>query len=310
MGTWAGVSIGSNSIRLLVANTAPGEAPVPLVREEQVARLASQITRQGRLSDDAISNVVSVVWRYQRAARRHGAELTRVVGTAAVRQAANRAALSARLEQVVGLPLELLSGEEEAAAGYRAVAATYARPERVLGTCDLGGGSTELTTTRGVRPAPDSALSLPIGGRTLMHRYGLHLAAPDATWTATATDLQGLVGDPARALRPRPNFAVVLGGAGEVLVHMRLQGNSMRLARSSPVEGATVPRPWLESAAERLRRLDTAGRAAIPGIPPDRADIISAGAAILLAVMRAWDLPDLTITERNILDGLIPADTP
>ena len=88
MGKWAGVSIGSNSIRLLVANTAPGEAPVPLVREEQVVRLASQITRQGRLSDDAISNVVSVVWRYQRAARRHGAELQRVVGTAAMRQAA------------------------------------------------------------------------------------------------------------------------------------------------------------------------------------------------------------------------------
>ena len=308
MGKWAGVSIGSNSIRLLIANTAPGEAPVPLVREEQVVRLASQVTRQGRLSDDAISNVVSVVWRYQRAARRHGAELNRVVGTAAVRQAANRAALSARLEQVVGLPLEILSGEEEAAAGYRAVAATYARPERVLGTCDIGGASTELTITRGVLPAPDSALSLPIGGRTLMHRFGLHLAAPDTTWTATAQDLQGLVGDPARAVRPRPDFAVVLGGAGEVLVHMRLQSTSMRLARSGPVEGSTIPRAWLDSAADRLRRLDTAGRAAIPGIAPDHADIISAGAAILLTLLRAWDLGEITITERNILDGLIPAD--
>jgi exopolyphosphatase/guanosine-5'-triphosphate,3'-diphosphate pyrophosphatase len=308
MGKWAGVSIGSNSIRLLVANTAPGEAPVPLVREEQVVRLASQVTRQGRLSDDAISNVVSVVWRYQRAARRHGAELDRIVGTAAVRQAANRAVLSARLEQVVNLPLEILSGEEEAAAGYQAVAATYARPERVLGTCDIGGSSTELTATAGVRLAPDTALSLPIGGRTLMHRYGLHLAAPDTTWTATALDLQGAVGDPARAMRPRPDFAVVLGGAGEVLVQMRLQGTSLRLARSGPVEGATMPRAWLESAADRLRRLDTAGRAAIPGIASERADIISAGSAILLAVIRAWDLAELTVTERNILDGLIPAD--
>ncbi len=310
MGKWAGVSVGSNSIRLLVANIAPGEAPVPLVREEQVVRLASQITRHGRLSEEAVSNVVSVVWRYQRAARRHGAELNRVVGTAAVRGAANHAALSARLEQVVNLPLEILSGEEEATAGYQAVAATYARPERVLGTCDIGGASTELTTTGGVRPAPDSALSLPIGGRTLMHRFGLHLAAPDPTWTATMSDLQGLVGDPARAVRPRANFAVVLGGAGEVLVHMRLQGTSLRLARSGPVEGATIPRPWLESAADRLRHLDTAGRATLPGIPPDRADIISAGAAILLTIIRAWDLAEITVTERNILDGLIPAATP
>src|SRR4051812_27669807 len=107
MGKWAGVSIGSNSIRLLVANVTPGEAPVPLLREEQVVRLASGITLHNRLSEDAITNVASVVWRFQRAARRYGAEVDRIVGTAVLRQASNRAALSTRLEQTVGLPLQV-----------------------------------------------------------------------------------------------------------------------------------------------------------------------------------------------------------
>src|SRR4051812_49091534 len=104
MGKWAGVSIGSNSIRLLVANVTPGEAPVPLLREEQVVRLAGSIARQNRLSEDAITNIASVVWRFQRAARRYGAELDSIVGTAALRQATNRALLSTRLEQTVGMP--------------------------------------------------------------------------------------------------------------------------------------------------------------------------------------------------------------
>src|SRR5437773_12533886 len=97
MGKWAGVSIGSNSIRLLVAETMPGEPPVPLFREVQVVRLASSLALHGRLTDDALTNVVSVVWRYQRAARRHGVELGLLVGTAVVRAAGNRAALVARL---------------------------------------------------------------------------------------------------------------------------------------------------------------------------------------------------------------------
>jgi exopolyphosphatase/guanosine-5'-triphosphate,3'-diphosphate pyrophosphatase len=306
MGKWAGVSIGSNSIRLLVANVAPGEAPVPLLREEQVARLASSVARQGRLTEDAITNIASVVWRFQRAARRYGAELDLIVGTAAVRQAGNRALLSTRLQQTVGLPLQVLSGEEEATAGYRAVAATYARPERVLGTVDIGGGSTELTATRGVHGAPDAVLSLPVGGRTLMHRFGLHLAAPDATWAAVGADLEYAVGQPARAQRPRPTFAVILGGAGDVLAHMRLQANAQRLARGTPIEGAGFSRAWLETAADQLRRMDAEERPQVPGVPPDRADIIAAGAAILLAILQAWDLSEILVTERNILDGLVP----
>jgi exopolyphosphatase/guanosine-5'-triphosphate,3'-diphosphate pyrophosphatase len=306
MGKWAGVSIGSNSIRLLVANVAPGEAPVPLLREEQVVRLASGIALHGRLTDDAITNIASVVWRYQRAARRYGAELDLVAGTAAIRQAANRATLNTRLHQTIGVGLQVLSGEEEATAGYHAVAGTYARAERVLGTLDIGGGSTELTATAGIRPTPDTTLSLPLGGRTLMQRFGLHLAAPDATWAAVGADLEYLVGQPTQALRPRPTFAVVLGGAGDVLAHLRLQSSPQRLARGTPIEGASFSRAWLETAADQLRRLDAEERGEVPGVPPDRADIISAGAAILHTVLGAWDLDEVAVTERNILDGLIP----
>ena len=246
----------------------------------------------------------SVVWRFHRAARRYGAEVDRIVGTAVLRLAGNRAALSTRLEQTVGLPLQVLSGEEEATAGFRAVGAIYARPERVLGTIDIGGGSTELTATSGVRLLPDAVLSVPVGGRTLLHRFGLHLATPDATWAATTADLAYTVGQPAAALRPRPTFGVILGGAGDVLAHMRLQAHAQRLARGTPIEGAGFSRPWLETAADQLRRLDAEGRATVPGVAPDLADIIAGGAAILLAILHAWDLSEIAVTELNILDGL------
>src|SRR5690349_2481934 len=125
MGKWAAVSIGANSIRLLVANLAPGEAPVPLLREEQAVRLASALSLHGRLTDDAITNIASIVWRYQRAARRYGVELNLLVGSAALRQAGNRQSLAARLHQVIGVPFQVLAPDEEAEAVYRAVAGTY-----------------------------------------------------------------------------------------------------------------------------------------------------------------------------------------
>src|SRR5262249_39302295 len=156
-----------------------------------------------------------------------------------------------------------------------------------------------LTATYGLLATPPTALHVPVGSRSLMQRFGLHLATPDPTWTAAAAELDWALGEPARALRPRPTFAVVLGGAAEALVQVRLQAHSLRLAGGASTEGAALAGAWLESAADQLRTLDAEERAALPGVPPDRADTLTASAALLLAVLRAWNLAELVVTERN-----------
>ncbi len=326
------IGIGSNSVRLLVAaattdtartaHNGPHTTIQALERMETVTRLAGYDSAPDagtfRLSSQAISDTLAAAKHFARRAREMGALLTAVLATEAVRAASNRAYLTDALERDLGLPVRVISGEEEATLGWLAISASLgpgpgpgpspgdsdgAHTEgRHIAVVDIGGGSTDLSVGRAGAGQPLSTKSLKAGSRTLMQRFGLDRAVTPDQMRAVMSALLMEVTLEVVTMRPRPEVAVVIGGTAEVLEQVR------HTHRAHPASDAhsdePVTRTWLMQWMGRMSGADMKERVA-RGVPPDRADVIVAGAAILLSVLDAWGLRHFYTSRRNILDGFL-----
>ncbi len=296
----AAIGIGSNSIRLLIA--LPGEGTLtPVERLETITWLASYSGDAGDLhvlAGESILNTQAAVVTFAHHAWERGARLLGVIATEAVRTAANQAELTVPLQGELGLPVTVITGEQEAELGWQTISSGY-EPGALLGVIDIGGASTDLAAGITGRAKPSEVVSFKAGGRTVTARFKLDHPV-SLSELASAIDLLGVeMGPGARGLDPQPRQAVVIGGTASVLAGLG-QGS---LHAGSRLDAITE-RSWLENWLLRIAGLEVRERAAA-GVPHDRADIIVAGGAILLTILNAWQLDRFYISERNILDGFI-----
>jgi len=277
---------------------------VAVDRGEAVTRLAGyKISPDGRLmlTPDAMRDTVAAAASFAVQAREHSATLLSVVATEAVRSASNAEELTQALERGLGVPVNVISGEEEATLGWLALSSsTFAEENTPFGVIDIGGGSSDLSAGFLGQSSPQSVVSIETGGRTAMRRFGLDRPIERTKLMGIMAALQIEVAHKASALRPTPQVAVVIGGTASVLaaLHRRTSGDG-------PHEGdLIIDAAWLDTQLKDMSLLDQAGRIAM-GVPPDRADIIVAGSAILLTLLQAWGLTRFHASERNILDGYL-----
>ena len=134
------IDIGSNSIRLVIYD-GPARIPAALFNEKVMAGLGKGVSRDGALDRDAMERAIATLSRFQRLAEQMGVPHPRTVATAAVREAANGKAFVDRVLDL-GLPVELLSGDDEARIAGLGVIASIPQANGIVG--DLGGGSLEL----------------------------------------------------------------------------------------------------------------------------------------------------------------------
>ena len=150
------IDVGSNTTRLLVADTVPGGIQ-DVLNERAFTLIGRSLGGTGRIPPKKIAETAAVVAEQAELARELGAERIRAVATAAIRRAANAPDLVAAVERDAGLPLEVLRGDEEARLAFRGAA----RAASVLGTLaviDVGGGSTEIAVGRRRRQCPAGRL--------------------------------------------------------------------------------------------------------------------------------------------------------
>lgn len=290
------VDIGTNTLLLLIVEPADGglASVVDLCR---FGRLGQGLDATGRLADEAIARSLAICREYREAIDRAGAARVAVIGTQALREAANAAAFVGPAEAILGAPIEVIGGEREAALAYRSV--VVGLPEvagRPFVVVDVGGGSTELVASDGARVT--SAVSVPIGAVRLSERHLRHDPP-------TAEEAASLRADVAARLAAAevPAGSAVIGTAGTATtiatVHLGLDGYD-----PARIHGVRVPAPAIEALTARLLGLSTAARAAIRGMEPRRADVIPAGCAIFAAVLARAGAPELRISDRGIRWGL------
>src|SRR6185312_8075191 len=169
MARYAAVDIGSNSVRLEVAEVIGGNAPRILASERQVTRLGTSVFREGRIGADALDALcgmlasMAVIWK------RHDVLSIRAVATAAVRDARNQAEFLTRTSAALGADIEIISGQEEARLIHLGVASRWPHENERFLIIDIGGGSAEFILSEGQHVR--AAFSKPLGALRLQELF-------------------------------------------------------------------------------------------------------------------------------------------
>jgi exopolyphosphatase/guanosine-5'-triphosphate,3'-diphosphate pyrophosphatase len=295
----AAIDLGTNSIRLLVARLADGEEQIQdLARDMVITRLGQGVDRTGRIAVEALARTLRVLERYCRRARALRVERIHLGATSAVRDASNRDDLADAVLLLTGEPMEVLTGEEEAALSF--VGATrgldYPAPYLVL---DIGGGSTEFVVGGGTVRA---SISANIGSVRLTERL-VHRDPP------SFDELQALertIGEELSYVEDRVpvhDAQTLIAVAGTATT---MQAIALGLPEYDPerLHRSVLFRDEAERVFRLLADMTIEERRALPVMAPGREDVIPAGAAILVSVMRRWGFREALVSETDILDGI------
>jgi exopolyphosphatase/guanosine-5'-triphosphate,3'-diphosphate pyrophosphatase len=269
------LDLGTNTTRLLVAEVDDGRVE-ELHRETRITRLGEGVDARRRLLPLPIARVRNVLSDYRRTVESLGAERTLLVATSAVRDAENGEAFLGEIEWSYGFATRLLSGDEEAALTRRGVGDLAAETLLV----DIGGGSTELVLG-------DFHTSLPMGSGRFTERHGEDVPALE---------------EAARTLLPELEPRDAVGVAATITTLAALDLGLEQYDRER-VHGHLLTREGARVQLERLAALPLEERRRVPALDPERAPVIVAGTAILVAILDAYDLPGIRASERDILDG-------
>ncbi len=271
----AAVDLGSNTTRLLVGRVEDGRVD-ELHRETRITRLGEGVDLRRRLLPLPIARVRNVLTDYRRTAESLGADRTLLVATSAVRDAENGEAFLGEIEWSYGFATQLLSGDEEAQLTQRGVGELGAATLLV----DIGGGSTELVLD-GFRT------SLPLGSVRFTERHG--------------EDVEASI-EAARALLPELEPESAVGVAATITSLAALDLGLGEYDRSR-VHGHVLTRDGARAQLARLAAMPLEERRQVPALEPERAPVIVAGAAILVAILDAYGLESIRVSERDLLDG-------
>ena len=290
------VDLGSNAVRLQIAQLASSGPALVLAEDRAAVRLGEQVFRTGRLAVPAISRTAEALERFAKLAERAGAARIRAVATSAVREASNRAALIRAIRERTRIGLEVISGAEEARLVCLGVLQGEPVSEQSL-LLDIGGGSTEIVRARGEEP--ESAWSLQLGSVRLTEFFVKNdpVTRKEAKLIDEAVEDALLQVDPLLAGRNRR----IIGAAGTTgaVADLARRFAGREMAASVPVSYDQVRR-----VLERLRD-STARDRRKWGVDEQRSDIIYAGTAICEGVMRRLRVDELAITQRGLRDGLM-----
>jgi exopolyphosphatase/guanosine-5'-triphosphate,3'-diphosphate pyrophosphatase len=289
----AAIDIGTNSVRLLVTDGAS-----ELDRRVITTRLGQGVAGSGRLHPDAVARTLACLAELRGALHDHAVADVRAVATAVLRDVSDGDDFVAEVGRVLGAPLEILDGEEEALLSFVGATADL-EPERgPFLVLDIGGGSTELSV--GV-DHPEASVSLPVGSVRLTETQLLH----DPPLPEELTNAIGLVEDHlADALRAAPALAdarTIVGVAGSIISIAAVElGRYDREA----LHHFVLTRDAAEEVFRTLATEPVSDRRANPGLQPERADIIVGGCCALVSVLRTLKAGELLVSESDLLDAV------
>lgn len=288
------IGIGSNSTRLLVAEAQHGKL-LRQTRMREGTRLFAGLSG-GVLSGESMNRTAEAAARFAAAARDAGVADgdLHIIATSAARDAHNGDVFIDAVRTLTGVTPQILTGEEEAKLSFRGGAG-----EGYSGLIDIGGGSTEIAVGGGGRPL--QAASAQLGAVRLFGEKPM--LTGDGLEEAFALARERVA--PVWAGMQPPGLPAAWYGVGGTLT--TLASIDMRLPAfdRDAVDGHTLGRDAVENWARRLAKMPMDERARLPGMLPQRADIIAHGAIVLWAVMDALDIPRVSVSNRTNLDGYL-----
>jgi exopolyphosphatase/guanosine-5'-triphosphate,3'-diphosphate pyrophosphatase len=297
MQTLAAIDIGSNSCRLKIARVVQHSLRV-VHEDREVTRLGTSVFETGLVSPDAMAATLRALKRFYRAVQQHGADQTRAVATAAMRDARNGRAFLAWVRDETGWEVEIISGLEEARLIHRGVVNNEPGTSGRCLLIDVGGGSCEVSLSE--RKRLKETISLPLGAVRLTEEF----LKSDPPAKEEIARMKQFV---SRELRKASRRVT----PGEVQTVIATSGTAAALFEATRIMRKARAKDYMASArdvrrlADKLTKLKNEDRSAIPGIGPRRSEIVVAGAQVYSELLEHFALAGFRYSDMGLRDGVL-----
>jgi len=297
------IDIGTNSVKLLVADV-QGHDVTPVKELAEQTRLGRGFYENQLLQPEAIAATSKAVAAFSAMAHELGAVSVRVFATSAARDARNPDALTRAIQVASGLAVEIISGEQEAEWAFRGAGTDAALSREPVLLLDVGGGSTEFILGQGEHK--HFRQSFAIGSVRIMEALP-HCDPPKPSELAACREwlaefIQFKVAPPLELAiaRERCVGELVLVGTGGTASILAAMENRLGEFDRRKIDGASLSFDRVRYWVGHLWSLPLAQRQKLPGLPPQRADVILTGAAIYEAIMNCLRFTNLRVSSRGL----------
>lgn len=305
----AGIDIGTNTLRLLIAETGPDSSFRELFSDRKITRLGQDLDRTGSIAPEATERTIAALLDFSGSIRRYGAIHSAAVGTSALRNAANSRAFVHEVKNKTGLAVSVITGDEEARLTLLGVARALPRglmrtKDGALRTSlviDIGGGSTELIAT-GAGSSPVMT-SLPLGAVYMTERFLRHDPPTAGELDELRNAVRKVLDREAETVRPDP-AGVFIGTAGTITT---LAAIDQGLAVYDPdrINRHVLGREFIDDIVRKLSVCTIRDRKKIRGLEEGREDIILAGAVIAQEIMIWSGHVSMIVSDGGLREGII-----
>ena len=303
----AAIDIGTNSLHIVIVKI---EAALPsftiVAREKETIRLGDRNLITGELKPEIMNKAMACLGRFKTIAYSLGVTSIVAVATSAVRESPNGKEFLQQIETQVGLTVDLISGPEEARRIYLGVLSGMEFNNQPHIIIDIGGGSTELIL--GDSEEPRSLTSTKIGAVRLTGELVHSDPITETEFKYLQAYARGMLERSVEEVQGKlkiGDFPRLIGTSGTIETIATIHAREKLGLVPSTLNGYQFSLQDLRTWVIRLRRMTNIERAAIPGIPEKRSEVILAGAVILQEAMTLLGVESLTVCERSLREGVI-----
>ncbi len=295
----AAIDIGSNSIRLVVAEAQAGGRYRILDEERETPRLGRSLAVDGRLDDQSIEDSLSALRRFKSIVAGLGVESVRAIATCAVREATNGPDFCRRIKEELDLDVEVIDADMEAHLAFQSVRRRIDLAGKNTVLADIGGGSTEIVVASG--ELIEAIYGTKLGAVRLAGKFG-----DDLSIDANLAKLKRAIDAELRTATDKPASPLhLLIGSGGTFTSLASMIMASRGLSRLPAAGCRATRADVCHLIDRLRKMTPDERRQTPGLNADRVDIIIPGLAVIDALMRRFRVNMLQVHVYGVRDGLL-----
>jgi len=296
----AAIDVGTNTILLLIAEVDAGGLRA-LFESGTVVRLGEGLHRNALLSPEAMNRGYNALEQCLQQCHKMAVQRIFAIGTSVLREAKNAREFTGNVKKRFDILIEIISGEEEAKLSYLAMAQdlqNFADTGKKMMVVDVGGGSTEFVLGQGNHMA--QWVSLPLGSVRLTEQFLVSDPVSKRDWSQMQKEIDRLLEKMPDS--EKPPFMVAVGGTATTLASVEL---GLREFRVEKIDHFLLTREALARQLSLYRSRTVEQRKKIPGLAPNRADIIVAGGAVVYSAMERADCSSVMISTHGIRYGLL-----